>query len=196
MRFRGRIRAWDARVIGWRNAVRAKTRQGVMAPGEIVDVRHALDEMRLIKDAPTKWPRCVAPPRFPTARTVRAMRAVRACGHEYEVEAEVAFCFSPWRCGGPGLRSIVAGGANACVLHYVFNNALMDGDLLLIDAGGEMDRLCGGYHSHLSGNGRYGRAERRIRIGARRAGRRHRCRPNGANWNAPHEAACGCWRRE
>ena len=63
----GQDPAWDARVIGWLNAVRAKTRQGIVAPGEIIDVRHALDEMRLIKDAHelALMRRAVGPERHP-----------------------------------------------------------------------------------------------------------------------------------
>jgi Xaa-Pro aminopeptidase len=66
---------------------------------------------------------------------------------EYEVEAELLHEFRRHGCEYPAYTSIVAGGANACVLHYVGNDqALRDGDLLLIDAGGEL----GGYASDIT----------------------------------------------
>jgi Xaa-Pro aminopeptidase len=82
-----------------------------------------------------------------TAAHIRAMRFVAAGRFEYEVEAELLHEFRRQGCEYPAYTSIVAGGSNACVLHYVGNDqVLRDGDLLLIDAGGELN----GYASDIT----------------------------------------------
>jgi Xaa-Pro aminopeptidase len=131
--------AWDARVAGWLNAVRAKVRTGVSAPTEIRDVRATVNEMRLFKDAhELAIMRRAA--QISSAAHVRAMCAATPGRREYEIEAELVheFCRNGARAAAYG--SIVATGANACVLHYRENSAeLKKGDLMLIDAGCELD---------------------------------------------------------
>ncbi len=137
---------WDARVITWLNQVRVQSRAGITAPSTIIDLRLALDEMRLIKDeAEINTLRRAA-----TISDVghrRAMRATRQGMHEYEIEAELLYEFRRGGAQFPAYWPIVAGGANACVLHYRDNNAaMMEGDLLLVDAGCELD----GYASDIT----------------------------------------------
>jgi Xaa-Pro aminopeptidase len=131
--------SWDARVTGWLNAVRAKVRTGVAAPAEIRDVRAAVNEMRLFKDAhELAIMRRAA--EISSVAHVRAMRAAAPGKREYEVEAELLheFCRNGARSVAYG--SIVATGANACVLHYRENTAeLRKDDLMLIDAGCELE---------------------------------------------------------
>ncbi len=182
--------AWDARVIGWLNAVRAKTRQGVIAPGEIVDVRHALDEMRLIKDAhELALMRRAA--EISTGAHRAAMRATQPGGHEYEVEAELLSAFRRGGAEAPAYNSIVASGANACVLHYIFNNKpLRDGDLLLIDAAAEFGSYAADITRTFPVNGRFSAAQKdayEVVLAAQIAAI-DVVRP-GRHWNAPHEAA-------
>ncbi len=138
--------AWDARVVGWLNQVKAQVRSGVSAPTEIQDVRTLLDDMRLLKDADEiKVMRSAAAIASDAHR--RAMQTTRPGMMEYEVEAELAHEFRRRGSQAPAYTSIVAGGANACVLHYVENkDRLHDGDLLLIDAGCELD----GYASDIT----------------------------------------------
>jgi Xaa-Pro aminopeptidase len=186
----GQDPAWDARVIGWLNAVRAKTRQGIIAPGEIIDVRHALDEMRLIKDAHelTLMRRAAE---ISTGAHRAAMRATRPGGHEYEVEAELLSAFRRGGAEAPAYTSIVASGANACVLHYVFNNKpLRDGDLLLIDAAAEFGSYAADITRTFPVNGRFSAAQKDAYelVLAAQAAAIHAVRP-GNHWNAPHEAA-------
>jgi Xaa-Pro aminopeptidase len=128
---------WDARITGWLNAVRAQSRSGVSAPEEIRDVRATLSAMRLIKDGHEAAIMRRAG-EIASAAHVRAMRFARGGQREYEVEAELMHEFL--RNGaGAAYGSIVASGANACVLHYRENSAEMKaGDLLLIDAGCEL----------------------------------------------------------
>lgn len=186
----GQDPGWDARVIGWLNAVRAKTRQGILAPGEILDVRHALDEMRLIKDAhELALMRRAA--EISTEAHRRAMRATRPGGHEYEIEAELLSAFRRGGAEAPAYTSIVASGANACVLHYVFNNQpLKDGDLLLIDAAAEFGSYAADITRTFPVNGRFSPAQRDAYelVLAAQAAAIDAVRP-GNDWNAPHDAA-------
>jgi len=131
--------SWDARVAGWLNAVRAKVRTGVSAPTEIRDVRAAVNDMRLFKDDHELaiMRRAAA---ISSGAHVRAMRAAKPGRREYEVEAELIHEFCRNGARAPAYGSIVAAGANACVLHYRENSAeLRRGDLMLIDAGCELD---------------------------------------------------------
>ncbi len=129
--------AWDTRMTGWLNAVRAQSRAGIEAPAQIRDVRTTLGAMRLIKDGHE-----IALMRrageIAGGAHARAMQLARGGQREYEVEAELMHEFL--RHGGKAAYgSIVASGANACVLHYRENTAEMKtGELLLIDAGCEL----------------------------------------------------------
>jgi Xaa-Pro aminopeptidase len=181
---------WDARAIGWLNAVRARARAGIAAPERVHDVRAVIDDMRLVKDAHELGTMRRAA-RIAAAAHRRAMQRTRPGRTEYEIEAELLYEFRRSGAQFPAYSPIVAGGANACVLHYVFNDALLrDGDLLLIDAGCELD----GYASDLTRtfpvNGRFSAAQREVYeivLAAQRAAL-DRVRPGGA-WNEPHDAA-------
>jgi len=131
--------AWDLRVAGWLNTVRAKVRTGVTAPVSIVDIRAAVNEMRLVKDeAELAVMRRAA--EISSEAHVRAMRSAQPGQREYQVEAELMHEFLRNGARAAAYGSIVASGANACVLHYRENSAeLKRGDLLLIDAGCELD---------------------------------------------------------
>jgi Xaa-Pro aminopeptidase len=133
----GLFAAWDLRIATLLNDVRGRVRTGVSAPDEIIDVRAALDEMRLIKDEHE-----IALMREAGAISSRAhrraMEETRPGWYEYQVEAELAHEFLRSGAQAVAYSSIVAGGPNACVLHYRENNRqLQDGELLLIDAGCE-----------------------------------------------------------
>lgn len=182
--------AWDARAVGWLNAVRAEVRNGIAAPSAIRDVRVLLDEMRLIKSTEeTATMRRAA--EISSAAHRRAMQQVRPGRHEYEIEAEILHEFRRHGAQAPAYSSIVAGGANACVLHYVDNSdALRDGDLLLIDAGCELDGYAADITRTFPVNGRYSSAQKDVyemvlaaqaaAIGAVKI---------GASWDDPHQAA-------
>jgi Xaa-Pro aminopeptidase len=182
--------AWDNRVLGWLNAVRARARAGVRAPDRLIDARALLDEQRLIKDThELDLMRRAAD--ISAAAHRRAMRAVAAGRFEYEIEAELLYEFRRQGAAAPAYTPIVAGGANACVLHYVSNDQpLRDGDLLLIDAGAEY----GGYAADITRtfpvNGRFSGPQRTVYeiVLAAQAAAIEAVRPGNA-WNAPHEAA-------
>lgn len=182
--------SWDTRVVGWLNAVRAQARNGVTAPAGIRDVRALLDEMRLIKDA-HELATMRRAAEISGAAHRRAMRATAPGRFEYEIEAELLHEFRRQGAQAPAYTPIVAGGANACVLHYVTNNApLRDGDLLLIDAGCELDGYASDITRTFPVNGRFSPAQRdcyEIVLAAQREAMAQ-VRP-GRHWNEPHEAA-------
>ncbi|MCK9381192.1 MAG: aminopeptidase P N-terminal domain-containing protein [Sulfuritalea sp.] len=137
---------WDRRIATALNTVRAESRTGKRAPATIRDVRAELDAMRLVKDA-AELAIMRRAAEISTAAHIRAMRFVAPGRFEYEVEAELLHEFRRHGCEYPAYTSIVAGGANSCVLHYVGNDqVLREGELLLIDAGGELN----GYASDIT----------------------------------------------
>ena len=135
----GRYPELDHKLLTGTNIVRGKRRSGAHTPGGYIDLRNILHEMRLIKKREEiKMMRAAA--KLAAAGHVRAMQYTTPGKKEFQVQAELECEF---RLGGseyPAYPSIVAGGENACILHYIDNNCeLRDGDLLLIDAGAELD---------------------------------------------------------
>jgi Xaa-Pro aminopeptidase len=182
--------AWDARAMGWINAVRAKARAGTTAPDRVQDVRSLIDEMRLLKDAQELAVMRRAA-RITAAAHRRAMQQTRPGRNEYEIEAELLHEFRRNGAQFPAYWPIVAGGSNACVLHYVFNDApLRDGELLLIDAGCELDGYAADLTRTFPVNGRFSPAQRDVYelvLAAQRAAIAM-VKP-GSAWNDPHDAA-------
>lgn len=181
---------WDARVTQWLDAVRIRVRSGVTAPAAIHDVRMLLNEMRLIKseDELAAMRRAAS---IAAGAHIRAMRTTRPGIAEYQVEAELLHEFRSHGSQSPAYMSIVAGGANACVLHYTANNALLhDGDLLLIDAGCEVDGYASDITRTFPVNGRFNPAQKDLYqlVLAAQAAALDKVRP-GCRWNEPHDAA-------
>ncbi|MDN2696169.1 Xaa-Pro aminopeptidase [Janthinobacterium sp. SUN073] len=152
----------DAQVKVWLHSVRKKARSGVTAPAMAIELNGMLDAMRLLKDTQEQqlMRRAAA---ISSAAHVRAMRATRPGMHEYALEAELLYEFRRSGAQFPAYSSIVAGGDNACILHYSANNAVLkDGDLVLIDAGCELD----GYASDITRtypvNGRFSGPQRAL----------------------------------
>jgi len=182
--------AWDARAMGWLNAVRAQARAGIGAPERVQDVRAPVDEMRLVKDAHELGLMRRAAV-ISAAAHRRAMQAARAGRFEYELEAELLHEFRRSGAQFPAYWPIVASGANACVLHYVSNDAVLRaGDLVLIDAGCEL----AGYASDITRtfpvDVRFSSAQREVYelvLAAQTAAMQKVCAGNA--WNEPHDAA-------
>lgn len=182
--------AWDARVTGWLNQVRAQVRTGVSAPDDIADVRKLLDEMRLYK-SPAEQALMRRSASIAAGAHKRAMQKVRAGKMEYEIEAEFLHEFYRFGAQAPAYTSIVAGGANACTLHYNANNArLHDGDLLLIDAGCELDGYASDITRTFPVSGKFSAAQKDVYelVLAAQAAAIAKVGVN-SHWNAPHEAA-------
>ena len=110
---------------------------------------------------------------------------------EYEVEAEFLHEFYKNGAQSPAYTSIVAGGANACTLHYNANNCVLnDGDLLLIDAGCELDGYASDITRTFPVSGKFSAAQHDLYelVLAAQLAAIDAAKP-GNHWNAPHEAA-------
>lgn len=158
----GRDTALDARISELREQMRRGSRAGAIPPEEIVDPRQTLHEMRLRKS-----PDEVEILQRAADITLEAHHEAAKLSHggrmEYEVQAVLDYTFRRRGSAGPAYGSIVGGGANATVLHYVQNDQpLVDGELLLIDAGCELE----GYASDVTRTypigGTYSPAQREV----------------------------------
>lgn len=135
----GRDSDLDHNLMEWITHIRSQTRSGINAPGELVSLEHTLHEMRLIK-SPTEIKLMQHAIDVSAKGHIRAMQRCRAGRYEYQIEGEMIHEFIDNGLRAVAYPSIVAGGDNACVLHYTENKAVLkDGDLLLIDAGAECD---------------------------------------------------------
>ncbi|MFY2763286.1 aminopeptidase P N-terminal domain-containing protein [Arenimonas sp. MALMAid1274] len=185
----GRDTEFDLKLIGWVNRVRSQVRHGAQPPHEFLELGHLLHELRLFKSAAElRLMRQSA--RIACEAQLAAMRATRAGGREYEVEAALQYTYRR-NDAVAAYEPIVGAGANGCVLHYRDNNGpLADGDLLLCDAGAEY----AGYASDITRtwpvNGRYSAEQRALYdlvLSAQQAALAQ-ARP-GKPWIAGHDAA-------
>ncbi|QKZ02542.1 Xaa-Pro aminopeptidase [Pseudomonas eucalypticola] len=130
---------FDRHLMDWINVIRSKANLGSQPPNEFVALDHLLHDMRLYKSAAeVKVMRHAA--QISARAHVRAMQACRAGLHEFSLEAELDYEFRKGGAKMPAYGSIVAAGRNSCILHYQQNDAVLrDGDLVLIDAGCEID---------------------------------------------------------
>ena len=185
----GRDAEFDLKLIGWLNRVRAQVRSGAQPPHEFLELGHLLDELRLFKDAgELKLMQKAAD--VSVAAHEAAMRAARPGIAEYELQAELEYVFRR-HAGLPAYNSIVGAGANACVLHYNANSgAARDGELVLIDAGAEVQGYAADITRTFPVNGRFSPAQRALHdlVGQAHAAALAKARP-GEAWDAIHEAA-------
>jgi len=186
----GNYSDFDKRVIDWVNHLRKQSRSGVHTPGEFIALDHLLHDMRLIKSSfELKAMRKAA--EISATAHCRAMQACQPGMYEYQIEAELLHSFMQQGARFPAYSSIVGGGANACVLHYVDNrDKLKSGDLLLIDAGAEYDYYAADISRSFPVNGKFSAAQAEIYqvvLDAQLAAI-EQVRP-GNHWNDPHEAA-------
>ena len=145
-----------------RGRLAGRVRRGARPPEAFADIAALLHRQRLVKsDAELALMRHAAA--ISARAHERAMRVARPDLAEYHLQAELEHEFR-WQGGsGPAYASIVGGGANACVLHYIENDAtLRDGDLVLIDAGAEFDLYAGDITRTFPVNGRFSTAQRSL----------------------------------
>lgn len=134
----GQNAEFDARVSQWIQEADGQQRRGGAAPAELIQLDRIVDEMRLKKSEQEIELMQIASNISAEAHT-RAMQTVKPNMMEYALEAELNYIFGKNGCV-PAYNSIVGGGENACILHYVENNKLLkDGDLVLIDAACEYE---------------------------------------------------------
>ena len=156
----GHSAALDLQMKTWLQNVRRQARTGVTAPALAHDLPVLLDEMRLFKDQGEQALMLRAATISGQAHA-RAMRASRPGMYEYEIEAELLHEFRRNGAQYPAYTPIVAAGANACVLHYNVNNAQSrNGDLILIDAGCELDSYAADITRTYPVNGRFTEPQR------------------------------------
>ena len=185
----------EARVGGWLNQVRARVRYGALCPEQQRDLCAVLDEMRLVKDAHEqdimrRAARISAHAHVRamklSARMLREGKDVR----EYHLDAELLHEFRMQGSQYPAYTSIVAAGANACVLHYrAADTPLRAGELVLIDAGCELDGYASDITRTFPADGKFTGPQRTLydlvlasqeaAVAATRA---------GARFNDPHDA--------
>ena len=186
----GRYPEFDTRLMGWVNEVRAKSRKGVHAPGEFVDLDHIVHELRLFKRVDeVKTMRKAA--KISAQAHRRAMQICKPGMYEYQIEAEFLHEFRRNGSQYPAYPPIVGGGANSCILHYIENSAqLKDGDMLLIDAGCELDGYASDITRTFPVNGKYTGEQKAIYelVLAAQLAAIEQVKP-GSHWNEPHEAA-------
>ena len=156
----------ETRLDGWLNVVRSRVRFGAQCPAQQRDACGPLDEMRLIKDAHEQdlmrrasaiSAQAHVRAMQTSARMLRAGQDVR----EYHLEAELLHEFRRQGSQFPAYTSIVAAGANACVLHYRADMApVKDGELVLIDAGCELEGYASDITRTFPANGKFGGPQR------------------------------------
>ena len=185
----GMYAEFDTRMAEWVNTLRSKLSRGVQSPHEFVALDHLLHDMRLFKSK-GEISAMRKSAKVAVEAHKRAMRLARPGLYEYEIEAEFRHEFR--RHGGcVSYSPIVGGGSNACILHYVENRAVLkDGDLLLIDAGCELDYYASDITRTFPVSGRFTSEQRdlyEVVLDAQRAAIEKTV--VGNHWNDPHDAA-------
>ena len=180
---------FDARIADWVNSLRSRGNRGVHTPQEFVALDHLLHDMRLYKSR-SEISAMRKSAKVAVAAHTRAMQMVRPGMLEYEVEAEFIHEFRRYD-ARHSYSPIVASGGNACTLHYVDNSApLKDGELLLIDAGCELDYYASDITRTFPVNGKFSpeqRAVYEIVLEAQLAAIEKTRKDN--QWDEPHDAA-------
>ncbi len=184
----GREPEFDAQLLGWMRRLR-QLRGGGVVPKDFVALGHLLHDLRLYKSA-AEMKLMRASAAIAVDAHLAAMHMARHDRREYEVEAELLRVMRG-RGAVPAFAPTVAGGANACVMHYQSNRALLrDGELLLIDAGAELDCYASDISRTFPVNGRYSREQRALYevVLAAQLAAIDEVRP-GRAFNASHNAA-------
>ncbi len=159
----GKEEAWDRRITGWINQVRIKGRRGaVSAPTRLVDAAVVVHEQRIRKEA-AEIDRMRTAARISAEAHMLAMKACTPGMTERDVQCRLEYSCLSRGARAMAYETIVAGGSNACVLHYVENgNRLKEGDLVLIDAGCEFDNYASDISRTFPVSGRFTRAQRSL----------------------------------
>ncbi|PVY76513.1 Xaa-Pro aminopeptidase [Tamilnaduibacter salinus] len=186
----GRDQSFDTKVMDWVKRIRSKLRAGAQPPGEFVALEHTLHDLRLYKSAAEVKVMARAGQISAEAHR-RAMKRALKGGYEYQLEAELIHTFMEHGARSTAYPSIVGSGANACVLHYIDNSApLNDGDLVLIDAGCELENYASDITRTFPVNGRFSDAQKALYevVLAAQYQAIEAVQP-GNHWNQPHEVA-------
>ena len=181
---------FDQLIIKWVNRLREQSRMGIHTPSEFVALDHQLHDMRLYKSAAeVKVMRKAA--QISAKAHIRAMQFCKPGIYEYQLEAELLHTFMHNGARFPAYSSIVGGGKNGCILHYVENSdVLKNGDLVLIDAGAEVECYAADISRTFPVNGKYSKEQHALYdiVLAAQYAAIEQIKP-GNHWNDPHEAA-------
>lgn len=186
----GRDRIFDGRITDCLNDLRARVRAGVAAPERIVDPRAILHEMRLFK-APEEIGLMRRAAEITREAHLAGLAAIRPGAMEYEVEAAIEYTFRRRGAEGPGYPTVVGSGPNATILHYISNNReIRPGDLVLVDAGAELDHYSADVTRTYPAGGPYQTPARDVvtAVLAAQAAALDAVKP-GARFEAVHQAA-------
>lgn len=186
----GRSSELDQQLMEWTNNIRSQARSGISAPLEFVSLEHFVHDMRLFKSpAEIKLMRKAA--KISVEAHKIAMKKCTPGLYEYQIEAEFIHVFLSNGARSEAYTSIVGGGANGCVLHYIDNrDVLKDGELVLIDAGAEWKNYAADITRTFPINGHFGEAQRllyQLVLDAQLAAI-EMVKP-GNHWNDPHDEA-------
>ncbi|MES2675460.1 MAG: Xaa-Pro aminopeptidase [Pseudomonadota bacterium] len=184
----GKDSEFDKQVMDWVNTIRAKVRSGATPPGEFLDLSHFLHEQRLFKSAAEL--RVMKDAGEISCRAhVRAMKLCKPGVMEYQLEAEIMHEFGKSGARFPAYNTIVGGGKNGCILHYIENSAaLKNGDLVLIDAGCELDYYAADITRTFPVNGKFSPEQKALyEICLRAQLEAIAVAKPGNHWNDPHE---------
>jgi len=181
---------FDQLIIKWVNRLREQSRMGIHTPSEFVSLDHQLHDMRLYKSAAEiKAMRKAA--QISAKAHIKAMQFCKPGVYEYQLEAELLHTFMHGGARFPAYSSIVGGGKNGCILHYVENSEILkNGDLVLIDAGAEVECYAADISRTFPVNGKYSKEQRALYeiVLAAQLAAIEQVKP-GNHWNDPHEAA-------
>lgn len=186
----GKDQNFDTRVMDWIKVIRSKVRTGAHPPGEFVALEHLLHDLRLYKSA-NEIKVMAKAGEISAEAHCRAMKRARKGGYEYHLEAELIHIFMAHGARSTAYPSIVGAGVNGCILHYIENTApLKDGDLVLIDAGCELECYAADITRTFPVSGRFSEPQRALYevVLAAQYAAIDAVRP-GNHWNQPHEAA-------
>jgi Xaa-Pro aminopeptidase len=160
--FPGKHKKFDRKVLRAWQEVRMKWRLGVDTPSELIDLGHLMNEMRLFKtpeDLAVQRQAC----KIASEAQELAMRSVKPGMNEREIEALINHYFRASGAFGPGFPTIVASGPNACILHYIENERdILDGDLVLADAGAEYEFFNSDITRTYPANGKFSPEQRAV----------------------------------
>ncbi len=181
---------FDRQLMQWVNHIKAQVRNGATPPHEFSALDHLLHDIRLIK-SPAEVALMQRACDISADAHTRAMQMVKPGMYEYELEAELMRTFMAAGSRWPAYPSIVGTGENACILHYTHNNAeIKDGDLILIDAGCELDYYASDITRTFPANGKFTAPQRQLYQLVLDANYAAIAQVKAGNhWNQPHEAA-------
>ena len=180
---------FDSRMAEWVNTLRSRLRRGSKTPHEFIALDHLLHDMRLYKSR-SELSAMRKSVKVAVKAHERAMRITEPGLFEYEIEAEFTHEFRK-NCAFNSYNPIVGSGKNSCILHYVKNNKkLENGELLLVDAGCELDYYASDITRTFPVNGKFSPEQLgiyEIVLSAQEAAIEKTV--VGNHWNEPHDAA-------